>query len=217
MTREARGRRVDPREPAQRACSSPSRPWPRRTRAAKSSIPAHARIPHSRRVDRERSPAPSNEDAAVVSISVDPPLSILKNGAKQRFLVTAHYDDGSSLDVTDWAKFASADETVALIDEDRLRRGHRLRRRGRDRPLREQGDDRADPFHPFPNSIPADVFTRGTKTNFIDDLVLAQLAQLNLQPSGRCSDEDFIRRAYLDTIENSHRRRDPRLSRRHRT
>src|SRR5690606_20968501 len=53
---------------------------------------------------------------------------------------------------------------------------------------------------PFPNSIPADVFTAAPKANFIDDLVLSQLAQLNLQPSGRCSDEDFIRRAFLDTI-----------------
>ena len=139
-----------------------------------------------------RSPWPAASATApsydsVVSITVDPPLSILKNGAKQRFLVTAHYDDGSSLDVTDWAKFTSADETVALIDEtgsaEVIGYGE-----GAVTALFASKVTIARIRSPFPNSIPADVFTAAPKANFIDELVLAQLAQLNLQPSGRCSD-----------------------------
>lgn len=198
MTREARGRRVDPREPAKSLLlTKPTMATPHK--GGKKLDPRSREYRILAEWIANGSPAPSNEDAAVVSISVDPPLSILKNGAKQRFLVTAHYDDGSSLDVTDWAKFASADETVALIDEtgsaEVIGYGE-----GAVTALFASKVTIARIRSPFPNSIPADVFTAAPKSNFIDDLVLAQLAQLNLQPSGRCPDEDFIRRAYLDTI-----------------
>ena len=198
MTREARGRRVDPLEPAKSLLlTKPTMATPHK--GGKKLDPRSREYRILAEWIANGSPAPSKEDAAVVSISVDPPLSILKNGAKQRFLVTAHYDDGSSLDVTDWAKFTSADETVALIDEtgsaEVIGYGE-----GAVTALFASKVTIARIRSPFPNAIPADVFTAAPKANFIDGLVLAQLAQLNLQPSGRCSDEAFIRRAHLDTI-----------------
>jgi hypothetical protein len=198
MTREARGRRVDPLEPAKSLIlTKPTMATPHKG--------GRKLDPRSReyRILSEwvanGSPAPSSEEAAVVTITVDPPLSILKNGAKQRFLVTAHYDDGSSLDVTDWAKFASADETVALVDEsgsaEVIGYGE-----GAVTALFASKVAIARVRSPFPNTIPDELFTAAPKANFIDDLVLAQLRQLNLPPSGRSSDGDFVRRAYLDTI-----------------
>lgn len=198
MTREARGRRVDPLEPAKSLLlTKPTMATPHK--GGKKLDPRSREYRILAEWIANGSPAPSAEDAAVVSITVEPPLSILKNGSKQRFLVTAHYDDGSSLDVTDWAKFASADETVAYIDDSGTAEviGHG---EGAVTALFASKVAIARIRSPFPNSIPADVFTSAPKANFIDDLVLAQLAQLNLQPSGRCSDEDFIRRAFLDTI-----------------
>jgi hypothetical protein len=44
------------------------------------------------------------------------------------------------------------------------------------------------------------VFAHAERRNFIDDLVLEKLQSLNLPPSPRCTDEEFIRRAFLDTI-----------------
>jgi hypothetical protein len=198
MTREARGRRVDPLEPAKSLLlTKPTMATPHK--GGKKLDPRSREYRILAEWIANGSPAPSAEDAAVVSITVEPPLSILKNGAKQRFLVTAHYDDGSRLDVTDWAKFASADETIATIDEtgtaEVIGYGE-----GAVTALFASKVAIARIRSPFPNSIPADVFTAAPKANFIDELVLAQLAQLNLQPSGRCSDEDFIRRAFLDTI-----------------
>jgi hypothetical protein len=198
MTREARGRRIDPLEPAKSLfLTKPTMATPHK--GGKKLDPRSREYRILSEWVANGSPAPSAGDVAVVSITVDPPLSILKNGAKQRFLVTAHYDDGSSLDVTDWAKFASADETVALVDETGVAEviGYG---EGAVTALFASSVAIARVRSPFPNSIPDELFTSAPKKNFIDDLVLAQLRQLNLQPSGRCADGDFVRRAYLDTI-----------------
>lgn len=197
MTREARGRRVDPLEPAKSLLlTKPTMATPHK--GGKKLDPRSREYRILAEWVANGSPAPSSEDAEVASITVEPPLSILKNGSKQRFLVTAHYDDGSRLDVTDWAKFASADETVATIDDSGTAAviGHG---EGAVTALFASKVAIARIRSPFPNSIPAEVFTSAPRANFIDELVLAQLAQLNLQPSGRCNDEDFIRRAFLDT------------------
>jgi Protein of unknown function (DUF1553)/Protein of unknown function (DUF1549) len=51
---------------------------------------------------------------------------------------------------------------------------------------------------PFPHDIPAEVYTRAERFNFIDDHVLAKLRDLHVAPSGLASDSAFIRRAWLD-------------------
>lgn len=198
MTREARGRRIDPLEPAKSLLlTKPTMATPHK--GGKKLDPRSREYRILAEWVANGSPAPSSDDAAVVSITVDPPLSILENGSKQRFLVTAHYDDGSSLDVTDWAKFASADETVAYIDDSGTAEviGHG---EGAVTALFSSKVAIARIRSPFSNLVPDEIFTSAPKANFIDELVLAQLKQLNLQPSGRCGDEDFVRRAYLDTI-----------------
>ncbi|MEC5127747.1 DUF1553 domain-containing protein [Verrucomicrobiales bacterium BCK34] len=143
--------------------------------------------------------APDGAEPAIARIEVSPDLSVLKKGDRQRLLVTAVYEDGSTLDVTDWAKFASADETIALVDEDGgveiIGNGE-----GAVSALYSSKVALARFRSPFPNRIPDDVFSKAPRANFIDELVLAQLEELQLMPSGRSSDEDFIRRAFLDTI-----------------
>jgi hypothetical protein len=52
---------------------------------------------------------------------------------------------------------------------------------------------------PFPNTVAPEVFTKAERRNWIDDLVLEKLAALNLAPSPRCTDGEFLRRAFLDT------------------
>ncbi len=198
ITREARGRRVEPLDPAKSLLiTKPTMATPHK--GGKRLDPRSRDYRILAEWIANGSPAPSSGDAAVVRIEVDPPLSVLKKGDRQRFLVTAHYDDGSRLDVTDWAKFASADETVAMIDESGASEviGHG---EGAVTALFASKVAIARIRSPFPNDVPGEVFTSAPRANFIDDLVLAQLRQLRLKPSDRCSDEDFVRRAHLDTI-----------------
>jgi hypothetical protein len=53
---------------------------------------------------------------------------------------------------------------------------------------------------PFPNEVPAEVFAAAPQRNLIDARVLEQLEQLNLRPSPRSTDSEFVRRVFLDTI-----------------
>jgi hypothetical protein len=52
---------------------------------------------------------------------------------------------------------------------------------------------------PYPAQLSPDVFAKAPRRNFIDELVLKKLQQLNVPPSPPASDAEFLRRAYLDT------------------
>ncbi len=143
--------------------------------------------------------APSEEDVVVDRIEVLPEISNLKPGDKQKILVTAFYDDGSTQDATQWAKFTSADETVATVDDDGNVEviGYGV---GSITAWFSSKVKLARIVSPFPNQIPDEVYTQAEKQSFIDELVLQQLQSLNLKPSRRTTDNEFVRRAFLDTI-----------------
>jgi hypothetical protein len=60
---------------------------------------------------------PTDADRTLERLEVTPKTATLKKGDSQSMTVRAHYSDGSVEDVTDWAKYTSADETVAEVDE----------------------------------------------------------------------------------------------------
>jgi hypothetical protein len=53
---------------------------------------------------------------------------------------------------------------------------------------------------PESSQTPPSAFSDFKVNNKIDKLVVAKLKKLDLQPSGLCSDHEFVRRAYLDVI-----------------
>ena len=53
---------------------------------------------------------------------------------------------------------------------------------------------------PMPGNVPADLYTKLPRHNFIDGHVWDKLKLLSLTPSGVASDSTFHRRAYLDVI-----------------
>lgn len=142
---------------------------------------------------------PADDDPTLKRLEILPELSRLKTGGSQQVLVRAHYSDGHVEDVTRWAKYASANEAVAKIDD-----------AGRVTVL-GHGEGAVTAWFssqiaiarvtvPYDHQIPDDVFAQAERHNFIDSLVLDQLRRLNLKPSPPASDAEFIRRAYLDTI-----------------
>ena len=52
----------------------------------------------------------------------------------------------------------------------------------------------------WPSDIPDEVYSQTPRRNVIDDAVLGQLRRLNLKPSPRSSDSEFIRRVHLDVV-----------------
>ncbi|MBI4607256.1 MAG: DUF1549 domain-containing protein [Planctomycetes bacterium] len=142
-------------------------------------------------------------EAEIASIEAFPEESRLAKGEVQRVLVTAVYADGTRRDVTRLAAFRSTDPTVAAVDETGKARAEGfgeshvvvtyMRRHDLVRLVVPQPLPAQDPGKPplFPEAPPA---------NRIDELVLAKLRELGIQPSAPCTDAVFIRRVYLDVI-----------------
>jgi hypothetical protein len=144
-------------------------------------------------------PGPKADDVKIERIEVLPPTVKLKAGQVQQFAVKAHFSDGHSEDVTRYAKYTATNQTVVNVDD--LGKvtvvGH--------------GESAVTAWFlqkitfatvesPFENEVAPEVFTGAPRRNWIDDLVLDKLRDLNIPPSARCTDEEFLRRVYLDTI-----------------
>ncbi|HKS37329.1 MAG TPA: DUF1553 domain-containing protein [Verrucomicrobiae bacterium] len=144
-------------------------------------------------------PGPGKDDPRIERIEILPDHAVLEAGATQPLTVHAHFTDGRTEDVTRWTKYTSANESVANVGED-----------GKVTVV-GNGEGAITAWYlsriaiatatvPYTNKVGPAVFARAPKRNFIDELVLEKLQSLNLLPSQRCSDQEFIRRAFLDTL-----------------
>jgi len=144
-------------------------------------------------------PGPQAGDVRVTKISVEPPWIQMQAGAKEQFSVKAHFSDGSVQDVTRRAKFTSTNQSVLTVDDHGLAT------------TIGSGESAVSVWYlqkvafgtasvPFPNTVEESVYAQASQRNWIDQLVLAKLRELNLPPSPRCTDGEYIRRVFLDTI-----------------
>ena len=198
LTRQARGRRIVPSDPG---------------RSLMLTKPSGA-IPHKGglRFDVDSleyraiaewiaagHPAPSDDDARLKQLEILPTASQQKKGASQQMVVRGHFSDGHVEDVTRWCKFTSANATVASVDDRGLVA------------ITGSGEGAISAWYlsqnviatvssPYETPVDAAVFASAERSNFIDDAVLAKLKSLNVPPSPRCSDSEFLRRVFLDTI-----------------
>ena len=136
--------------------------------------------------------------AKVTGIEVFPKQIVLEGKeATQQITVRATYSDGTDRDVTKLALFMSNNDPVAKIDKEGLVRS---------------GDRGAAfmlaRFDVFSVTAQAIVIPKGlvyerpkaAEVNYIDKAVNERLHRLRIVPSGLCTDEEFIRRVYIDVI-----------------
>jgi hypothetical protein len=140
---------------------------------------------------------PSPTEHRLVHLKVYPDAARLKLGARQQILVQAIFSDGRVEDVTRWARFTTADETVAKVDEN----GHvRIEGHG-ETSISVAYATRVQTVTitaPYPTELDPDIYRLAPRQNSIDDKNLAKLESLRIAPSGDCGDAVFLRRAYLD-------------------
>jgi hypothetical protein len=143
------------------------------------------------------SPAPPAAEPAMTRLEVFPPAANLKPGETQSLVVRATFADGRTEDVTPWVKYGSSDDTVAAVDDD-----GKVTVKGSGEAaitlwyLNQVAFTRIT--SPFLNRVAPEVYNKAERRNFIDDQVIAKLRALRIPPSGLCTDEQFMRRAYLD-------------------
>ncbi len=144
-----------------------------------------------------RTPA---ETPTLERITLDPVERIMLPGGEQQLVVTGHYSDKTTADVTHLTTFQSNESVIAAVDvHGKVKAG----------PLPGEAAIMArfmekfavtNILIPMPKSVPAEVYAKLPRKNFVDDLVYDKLIRLGLTPSEPCDDATFHRRAYLDVI-----------------
>ncbi|HVR35059.1 MAG TPA: Ig-like domain-containing protein, partial [Methylomirabilota bacterium] len=65
-------------------------------------------------------PGPKADDPRIERIEILPAQVVLQMGQEQQLSVRAHFDDGTSRDVTHWAKYNDANASVTHVNEEGL-------------------------------------------------------------------------------------------------
>ena len=142
--------------------------------------------------------APSfQREVLPVALEVTPGESILKPGESRTLQVLAREADGSTRDVTWLAQFFSNDEALVRVTP----AGLVTARAYGEASVRIHFLNLVQVVRftiPFPNEVPAVV--AADRRNAIDGPVFDKLRVLRLPPAEDCSDAEFVRRAFLDTI-----------------
>lgn len=146
---------------------------------------------------RAKTPGPRSTEPDVRQLQIRPGNGVLKVGEEYPLIVRALYSDGSQREVTWLTRFDSNEEAVASVDAD-----------GRVRMIRQGETAIRASFMgqvavvivtcPRDTAVPSALFAR--RNNLIDDHVFRKLAALRIPPSGLCTDAEFLRRAFIDTI-----------------
>lgn len=132
----------------------------------------------------------------LVRIETIPSNRVLRAPAdRQQLIVMGHFTDGSVRDLTALADFSSSSEAVGRVSPDGLvtKEG-----RGETAVLARFLDKMATCQLTFLEDVPGFVWTNPPEHNVVDALVFNKLKTLQIQPSELCTDDEFLRRAYLD-------------------
>jgi Protein of unknown function (DUF1553)/Protein of unknown function (DUF1549)/Bacterial Ig-like domain (group 2) len=132
----------------------------------------------------------------LVKIVVSPSQRVFHDlGNRQQLRVDGYFSDGSVEDLTGLTVFSSSNESVATVSADGLveKTG-----RGETAILARLLDKMSTGSITFLEDVKNFAWTNPPAHNFVDTLVYEKLKQLQIVPSEVCSDEEFVRRAYLD-------------------
>jgi hypothetical protein len=119
----------------------------------------------------------------------------LEPGRWQQLAVLAHFSDGSVRDVTRLTVFSSSDTAVADVSPTGF---VEFKQAGEVailcRYLMELNTVRLTYLEPRKGFV----WTNPPENNYVDKHVFAKLKMLSIPPSDLCTDQEFVRRAYLD-------------------
>lgn len=143
-------------------------------------------------------PADAGELPSVDSVEISPPNAVLAGeGASQKLTVRAHYSDGTTRDVTGLAYFSTNNDNSAPVSDEGVitaaARGEAF--------VTARFETHTVGMNVI--VLPGEVeftWSNPPEFNYIDTLVNAKLQKLRVNPSEVCSDEEFLRRVYLDII-----------------
>ncbi|MEZ6056357.1 MAG: DUF1549 and DUF1553 domain-containing protein [Planctomycetaceae bacterium] len=137
---------------------------------------------------------------SLLRISVAPTARRFAQGETQPLIVTAHWSDNSTSDVTPITTFQSSESAIAQVNEGGLVTAG---------PVIGEAAVMArflgqfaifTASVPFPGEVDPALYAKLPRVNFIDDFLWAGHQRLGLLPSAPANDATFLRRATIDII-----------------
>lgn len=143
---------------------------------------------------RQGLPYGSEGDSPVTRISVEPQERLTSAKAVQQLRVVAHFDDGSSKDVTRIAQYESNDEEMAIVSDRGL---VTMKERTGSASVMIRFQEHVGVFRAtIPLGAPVDNLP--SSDNLVDQHIFTKLRTLGLPPSSLSDDSTFLRRATID-------------------
>jgi hypothetical protein len=137
-------------------------------------------------------------DPRVTEVRVEPRERLLAMRGRQQLRVIARFSDGREADVTPHAKFQSNHEGMASVNATGLMTAGES---PGEATVMVSYMNAVDVFRAvIPRSEKIEKYPELASNNFIDPLVFAKLKKLNILPSELASDDEYLRRVYLDVI-----------------
>ncbi len=144
-----------------------------------------------------RAPGPVADEPMPVALVVTPGGSTLQPGGKLTLKVLAREADGRTADVTWLAQFFSNDEALLRVTPEGEITAHGYGEAS----VRVHFLNLVQVVSctmPYPHEVAPEVYAE--RRSVVDGPVFSKLQQLRLPPAEDCSDAEFVRRAFLDTI-----------------
>ncbi|MBL9124681.1 MAG: DUF1549 domain-containing protein, partial [Planctomycetaceae bacterium] len=145
-------------------------------------------------------PRAGADDPQLERIILAPDEHVLAAGATEQLVVTAHYSDGSTRDVTALTNFASNEAVIVAVDEAGRVTAGKLPGEASIMARYMGSIATWNTAIPLATPVPPEVYAQLPRDNFIDGHVWDKLAQLNIVPSVPASESTLLRRLYLDVI-----------------
>jgi hypothetical protein len=135
-----------------------------------------------------------------VRLVVTPDERVVQEKSQQPLQVVAHYSDGSTRDVTPFARFDTQHPDILTVTPEGV-----VQTTGRAGEtsvmVRFQNCVATARFLALTQQPKSEaVYAPFKPKNFVDDLVLAKWRKLHIAPSAECTDAEFLRRVYLDAL-----------------
>ena len=133
----------------------------------------------------------------LVKIEVLPKKRVFKQPAsQQQLIVNGYFSDGSIRDLTTLTVFTSSNESVGSVSKSGLvEKGGR----GETAILARYLDKKDTSQITFLEDVEGFVWNNPPENSFVDTIAFEKLKQLQILPSDSCTEEEFVRRVYLDT------------------
>lgn len=140
-------------------------------------------------------PGSSKDEPKVAKLELTPVSKVLKVGEEVQLVATATFADGTKRDVTWLTRFDSNDP--AYLDVSLSGKAKALRN-GASAVRAMYLTEVAVTVFAMPFDRPVDESRFQQANNFVDTHAFAKLKELRIEPSDLCTDEEFIRRVFLD-------------------